>query len=116
MNIRTVASTSQVVILWTELMLCLFEKNGYGGKTCEIYIYTMMAHSPTFMHAKDTESLGRAALEDASRACADIYNVVQEFQKHFGAMVLMHEGPLEDLLNKNDPFVHRVHFTVETKA
>lgn len=39
-------TTEQVINLWQELTKCMYDKNSYGGNTCEIYKYRFNIHSP----------------------------------------------------------------------
>lgn len=110
----TTMSMPQALELWSELEQCYYNDNGYGGDTCEIYIYRVCPRSPSI------EMLGDAAFEseiygdDTRRyyyaACQSIFQICYYYQYHRNCKVELLEGELIDL--KTKLFDHRIHLKV----
>lgn len=109
----SMVSTSQVVDLWEQLMQCLYDDNKYGGRVAEIYIYTMMPHSPAVcMNPTSTW-----AKEEYFEACQRLHALCVAFAERFEVVVQFEGGESIDYLIADplDPFTHRVHLEVVAK-
>lgn len=100
-------SMNQAINLWDELHSALQGKNGYGGDTAEVYLYSMMEHSPSYAR-------GHAAMFASSsieHAGHEIYALVNRFEGKHSCFVTMEEGELAELIHPDFPY-HRIHLKV----
>jgi hypothetical protein len=100
-------SPLQVMGLWEELMAALYGDNRYGGRTTEVYLYTMMPHTPTAVHP-----IGESGLEAYRSACRTLHALCRLFEQRMEAVVEFENGASIDGLLDHEPETHRVHLTV----
>jgi len=78
-------SQTQLINLWMELEDCLHGCNGYGGTDAEIYVHTMMPHTPICEHYNESirtgACLGEYAEETWANAAKSMYEVFRLFEQ-----------------------------------
>lgn len=99
--------------LWEQLLQCLYKDNSFGTTVAEIYIYTVMPHSP-LVALPDSSYL---ATEDYAEANKNLFNLCKIFEERNEAIVRFSDGSALDLLisDPKNPFRHRVHLEVVSK-
>ncbi|MET0980105.1 MAG: hypothetical protein ABWX90_02515 [Candidatus Saccharimonadales bacterium] len=101
-------SPNQINTLMNNLNDCLLQKNSYGSDVCEIYIYSMMEHSPTFANNPDSQFCADAV----ERAKRNIVALCKNFAQNNEVIVTFEDGtPLSVKLIDS----HRVHLRVLSK-
>lgn len=103
----------QIMALWEQLMQCMYKDNSFGTTVAEIYIYTMMPHSP-IVAMNHTSKLAK---EDYAEANQNLYKLCKIFEERNAVEVRFASGETIDLLiqTPEDPFTHRVHLEVMPK-
>jgi hypothetical protein len=94
---------NQALNFWDELVTAYMGCNTYGGDVAEIYLYTMMEHTPTFAHNPQSTLMD----DEVRRAKLAMLDLIQRFQKKYDCLVTMDNG---------DPVIlegrHRYHLQV----
>lgn len=101
-------SPNQIRVFLQELKDCLLLQNGFGTDTCEIYVYRMMEHSPTFANHPESSFCE----EEVKRAYRNITALCEKFAAENEAIVTFEDGTAisADLMNS-----HRFHLLVRRK-
>jgi len=110
---------TQALGIWAELVEAYHGKNGYGGKTAEIYMHRLMPDSPTarlYDPEKDkVDSMFRKAHEARVRnANASLFAILSLFEREWPCRVFVNDRFLGDWVTSAG-FDHRVHVHVEPK-
>lgn len=106
-------SQFQLLDLWEELLSTMQGTNGFGGDTCEIYIYRLMPHTPTAAAMPDSE-LSDPAYVLANHALVD---VCEMFETKHNVRIMFLSGALMSLIpiaDLPDLYIekHRLHLKV----
>ena len=104
----------QAMLIYGELVGCYHNRNGYGGRTAEIYAYRlspMTTMATAAMSQTNPTGMYFDALKEFSEENAKNLNeICQLFLKNFDATITVDEKPIVDGI---DPFSYRVHVKVE---
>jgi hypothetical protein len=77
-------SINQVLNFWDQLVACFYGVSTFDGTRCEIYLYTMMEHSPTFANNPDSKFC-----EDGVREAKDaMFKLIARFEERYECTVL----------------------------
>ena len=66
-------TVNQALTFYAQLTKCLTNTNGYGGDTAEIYVYTLMEHSPSYASNREStfaQEDVKQAIDALLRLCA----------------------------------------------
>lgn len=98
-------SPNQIRVFLQELKDCLLLKNGFGTDTCEIYVYTLMEHSPLF------------ALDPKNIECDESLQRVHRIVRHLCTEFAGHNDCIVGILGApcNVSETHRMHIQVRRK-
>lgn len=107
-------SPGQIMHIWENLMDCLHGRNGYGGDTAEIYLYTVMQHSPIVAHDQMEGRVSDRCREVYLEAARTLHGLCRIFEDRQKVRIELEDGELDDLLGPQI-FDHRVRLTVVSK-
>jgi hypothetical protein len=80
-------SVNQGINFWTQLTKAYYGENSYGGHTCEIYLYSMMEHIPSFANNPDS----KFCADEVREAKAAMFKLIGKFEETFQCRVLEDE-------------------------
>jgi hypothetical protein len=69
-------SQNQLLSIWTELIECYYEDNGYGKGTCEIYTFRYLEHSIIAVENPDSD----ISKEKFLVANKTLYDILKKFE------------------------------------
>jgi hypothetical protein len=106
----------QACSLWAELEDARRGENGYGGKTAEIYAYTLQTRNPT-VEAFPNDGGGTHAAEgreeQAMQAGENLAAVCELFLERYPKVAIRFEGYQRAMRHiPIIPFAHRIHMEV----
>jgi hypothetical protein len=109
MNFLSV-SPVQLIDLWDQLSSAKAGENKYAGDVAEVYIHSVMPHS---FHLADDPRSARHN-ESLYIAGSNIHAICRLFEERHKVIVEFDDGGSIDLLlDKADPYRHRVHLRVK---
>lgn len=83
-------SINQALNFWNQLVRCYFKVSRYDRDTCEIYLYTMMEHYPTFANNPDSIFV-KEEVEGAKEA---MRSLIRRFETEYECRVIEEDGTL----------------------
>lgn len=101
-------SVLQALSVWEQLTRALYGDSPYAGDTAEIYVYTVMPHSPLA-----TAPLGESGIALYRAGCRTLHGLCRLFEERMGAVVTMPDGSSIDGLLDEEPYTHRIHVKVK---
>ena len=100
-------SVVQALSVWEQLTQALYGDNPYGGDVAEIYVHTVMPHSPLA-----AQPLGESGITLYRAGCRTLHGLCRLFEKRMDAVVTNPDGSsIDDMLDES-PYTHRVHLKV----
>jgi hypothetical protein len=84
-------TVNQALNFWDQLVGCYYNCNTYGGDVCEIYLYTMMEHKPTFAHSPNSVFVE----DEVVVAKRNILDLIKRFQNAYDCLVTMENGMID---------------------
>ena len=106
-------SVTQALVLWDQLHAAMNGTNSFGSDVAEIYVHTLMGHSPSFAQSPKSQF----SKEPAVQACTALYHFCKMFEEQHDVVITFAEGePLDELLDVEEPATWRVHLRVTHKT
>ncbi len=106
-------STHQLLRLWSELDDAYYGKNGFGGDTAEIYVYTIQPARPITDSEAPEEMRREAVREEGLKAAKTLYEVLVLFSRMRNCLPVI-DGRVLAAWLLEEPLDHRVHITIKT--
>lgn len=103
---------NQIIKLWSELEQCYYNKNTYGGDTCEIYEYTVL---PRNLFADSAVNDDKSTLmnernqEITKDMWTDLFQIFNKFSTDRNCVIKINNQDLKDITPTR---FHRIHVTV----
>lgn len=111
MNALATLSLVQALDIWSELEMCYYDDNAYGGNIAEIYAYRLLPNMPAqnVIHSPEMDAHYREDYRNAAQALVDLCNL---FMKERVCHVDIEDLAPDKWLALGDVFDHRVHVEV----